>query len=133
DDATDIVAHLDDDVTARVLELMPRANAQRIRQLLTYPADSAGGRMTPEFLAIAPGLTADQAIATIRRYRQDAETPYYIYVVDDDNSLVGVLSLHEVVMAPGDTRVRELMAPETVSVAVDTDQEDAARLLTSRN
>ncbi|HWV23014.1 MAG TPA: magnesium transporter [Thermomicrobiales bacterium] len=133
DDATDIVARLDDDVATQLLGAMAPGNAQRIRQLLVYPADTAGGRMTPEFLALRPELTADEAIAAIRLYRRDAETPYYIYVVDGDGQFRGVLSLHELVMASGDTPVRELMQPETVSVTVDTDQEEAARLLTRRN
>lgn len=82
DDATDIVAHLDDDVATQLLDAMPDAHANRIRQLLAYPGDTAGGRMTPEFLALGPELTADEAIAAIRQYRKNAESPYYIYVVD---------------------------------------------------
>lgn len=133
DDATDIVADLDDDVAAQLLDEMVPARARRIRQLLVYPADSAGGRMTPAFTAISPELTADNAIRTIRRISKDVETAYYIYVVDGDGTFLGVLSLHELVMAPGETLVRNLMAPETVSVAVDLDQEEAAQLLVDRN
>lgn len=133
DDATDIIAHLPGDAAASVLSAIPPENAQRIQQLLVYPPQSAGGRMTPHFLAIRPDLMADEAILAIRRHRKDAEAGYYIYIVDDDDNFLGVLSLRELVMASGETPVRELMTAETVSIAVGADQEDAARLLTQRD
>lgn len=133
DDATDLIVKLGDETAKQILELMTPESAGRIRQLIAYPSDSAGGRMTPEFVALVPELTADQAIAAIRAAAKTVETTYYTYVVDEAERFFGVISLHELVMAPPETPVRSLMVTNPVSVRVDTDQEDAARLLIQRN
>ncbi len=134
DDATDVLERLSADGAASLLDKMDDSTGALLRQLMTYPADTAGGRMTPRFVAITPDLRADQAIARIRQAAREAETTYYVYVVDEHGRLVGVLSLHELVVnAEADTPVRELMAPSVISVQVDTDQEEAARLLIREN
>lgn len=133
DDATDIVAHLADETADTLLGDMSPDVASRIRRLLRYPADTAGGRMTPAFVAVRPDATADEAIRRIRQAAREAETLFYIYVVDREGTLLGVLSLHQLVISSGETPVRELLADRTVSVRADTDQEAAARLLIQRN
>ncbi|MPY67890.1 magnesium transporter [Deinococcus sp. SDU3-2] len=133
DDAADLLARLPGGVLTELLGALPEGRAARLRQLLAYPADSAGGRMTPQFVAVLPDLTADQAIAAIRQVAHEAETIYSVYVVDGAQAFLGVLSLHALVTAPPGTPVRELMVPDAVSVRVDTDQEVAARLLMRRN
>lgn len=133
DDATDVIDELPAAEAERILVQMEPAEAAELRDLLSYPPDSAGGRMTPAFVAIAPGLRADQAIAALRRVAEEAETVNYVYVVDDDGRLLGVLSLHQLVLNRPDTPVRSLMAPDIVWVRADADQEAAARLLTERN
>lgn len=133
DDATDLIVKLSAGTADQILERMTPESAGRIRQLIAYPSDSAGGRMTPEFVALVPELTADQAIAAIRAAAKTFETTYYTYVVDEAERFCGVISLHELVIAPPETPVRSLMVTNPVSVRVDTDQEDAARLLIQRN
>jgi magnesium transporter len=78
-------------------------------------------------------MTAEQAISRIRQEARTAEMAYYVYVADEDERFRGVLSLHELVMASPETPVRDLMVGEPISVHVDTDQEDAARLLIRRH
>lgn len=133
DDATDVIVKLASGTAGQILAEMAPDQSSQIRQLIEYPPDTAGGRMTPEFVALSPELTADQAIVHIRQAARTAETTYYVYVVDDRDHFQGVLSLHELVMAEPDTRVVDLMIADPVSVRVDTDQEDAARLLVRRN
>lgn len=133
DDATDVVWELPEDTARQILDEMPAIKAARIRQLFAYPSDSAGGRMTPDFVAVLPDLTADQAIDSIRSAAKEAETTYYVYVVDSEQHFRGVLSLHELVMASPETKVHDLMVAEPLSVRVETDQEDAARLLIRQN
>jgi len=133
DDATDIVAQLPEAGAERLLGRMSGPAASRVRLLMTYPPDSAGGRMTPSFLAVLPDTWAEKAIAIIREAARQPETIYYIYVVDDARQFLGVLSLRQLLLASADTPVVELIARETVAVRVDTDQEEAARLLTERN
>lgn len=129
DDATDILTVFTGDSAEQVLINMDPVGAQLLRELATYPPETAGGRMTPAFVALDPELRADQAVAALRRVAERAETIHYIYVTDDDERLLGVLALRRLVLSPPSTRIRDLMQRDVVTVSVDTDQEVAARLL----
>lgn len=133
DDATDVVDELPEAEAEPILVAMRPDDAADIRELLAYPPDSAGGLMTPAFVAISPDLRADEAIAALRRVAAEAETLYYVYVVDSAEHLLGVLSLHSLVLASLRTPVAALMAPDTVRVRADSPAVDAARLLRDRN
>lgn len=133
DDATDVIDELPQEHIEQILIQMEPADAAEIRELLAYPPDSAGGIMTPGFVAIAPTLQASQAIAALRRVAEEAETMYYVYVVDDDEHLLGVLSLYRLVLTHPETPVRDLMSTDPVRVRVDEDREIAARLLVDRS
>jgi magnesium transporter len=100
---------------------------------MAYRPDTAGGIMTPEFVAMDPGLRADRAIAALRKVAEEAETINYVYITDAEEHLLGVLSLHRLVLSPPDTLVEQLMYPDPVHVNVNDDQEDVARLLTERH
>ncbi len=133
DDATDIFAEVEPEVGEGILVQMEPAEAAEIRELMSYPPDTAGGIMTPAFVAIAPNLRADQTVAALRRVAEEAETVNYVYVTDPDERLLGVLSLHRLVLTRPETPVRELMFRDPITVRVDTDQEAAARILTERD
>jgi len=133
DDATDVLEALPDADAEQILVEMAPADAAGIRQLLAYPSDTAGGIMTPAFVAIAPDLRVDQAIVALRQVAAAAETILYVYVLDPRERLLGVLSLHRLVLARPETPVREVMVPDPVRIRVDADQESAARLLTRHN
>jgi magnesium transporter len=89
--------------------------------------------MTPAFVSISPDLRADQAIAALRKVAEHAETVNYVYVLDKDEHLLGVLSLHKLVLSRADTPVSQLMYRDPIAVRVDTDQEEAARILTEHD
>lgn len=133
DDAADVVEELTEPEAEGILIRMAPAEAAEIRELADFAPESAGGIMTPEFVAVARDARAADAIAAIRRLVDEAETVNYIYVIDADRRLLGVLSLYRLLLSPADTPVSELMAPTTVRVRADADQETAARLLTERN
>jgi magnesium transporter len=133
DDATDVIEEFPSREAEQLLIEMEPAEAAEIRELLAYPPDTAGGRMTPAFVAVAPNLRADQAIAALRRVAEEAETLYYVYVIDPEERLLGVLSLHNLVLTRPETPVRSLMIPDAIRVRADADQETAARLLTDHN
>ena len=133
DDAADVVDELSDPEADRILIRMRPEDAAEIRGLQAYPPESAGGIMTPAFVAVTRDATAAEAIAAIRRLVADAETVNYVYVIDDERHLLGVLSLYRLLLSPATTPVVQLMAPTTVRVQADADQEAAARLLTDRN
>jgi magnesium transporter len=133
DDATDIFAEVETQRGQDILVQMEPAEAAELRELMSYPPDTAGGIMTPAFVAVAPELRADQTVAALRRVAEEAETVNYVYVTDPDEHLLGVLSLHKLVLTRPETRVRDLMFRDPISVRVDTDQEVAARILTERD
>ena len=133
DDATDVVGELSDTDAERILIEMEPAEAREIRNLLAYPPESAGGIMTPAFVVIAPDLRADQAIAALRRVAEEAETVNYVYVLAPDDHLLGVLSLHNLVLAPPETPARALMVTDVTKVHADADRQVAARLIQDRN
>ena len=133
DDAADVVEQLPPCDANEILVRMRPEEAAEIRELSVYPPDSAGGIMTPAFVAVTRDASAAEAIAAIRNLVDEAETVNYVYVVDDQRRLLGVLSLYRLLLSRADTPVVELMAPTTVRGRAGADQEVAARLLTDRN
>jgi magnesium transporter len=133
DDAADLVADLSDEARTEILALMEHDEAAEVRELLGYPEESAGGIMTPEFVAVPATLTASQTIDRLRELEPDAETIYYVYVTDEDGRLVGVLSLRDLIVAPPGTRIADVMIPEPVAVGVLADQDEVAQVVARYN
>jgi magnesium transporter len=133
DDAADVLENLPAQDVDQILIRMKAEDAAEIRELAGYEPDTAGGLMTPEFVAVESNATSGQAIAAIRRLVDEAETVSYVYVIDPERHLLGVLSLYRLLLSPASTPVVQLMAPTTVRVRASADQETAARLLTDRN
>lgn len=130
DDAADVFAELEPDDAGQILVAMEPLEAQELQELLSYPPDTAGGRMTPAYVALSPDVRVDQAILALRRLAQQAETIYYVYVTDEAGHLLGVVSMRDLVLSPPDRTVGEVMETDLVRVQATTDQEEAARLLT---
>jgi len=111
---------------------MARPEAAELRELMAYPPDTAGGLMTPEFVAVRPTLTIAEAVAEIRRVADEAETVYYVYVTDTDRRLVGVLSLRDLLLGRSAQPVTAVMTADVASVLVSDDQEEVARVFRER-
>jgi magnesium transporter len=133
DDAADLVADLSDETRVELLALMEREEADEIGELLAYPEDTAGGIMTTEYVAVPATLTAAQTIDRLRELEPDAETIYYVYVVDDEERLVGVLSLRDLIVARPETPISEVMFEEPVAVRVDADHDHVAGVVARYN
>jgi CBS domain-containing protein len=133
DDAADLVADLSDETREELLALMEQDEAEELGGLLAYPEDTAGGMMTTEFVAVPAQLTASRTIDRLRELEPDAETIYYVYVVDPDGRLVGVLSLRDLIVAPPTKPIGEVMIDEPVAVAVDADRDDVASVVARYN
>jgi magnesium transporter len=133
DDATDVIAYIDpDEATQILIEMQPDEQAA-VRELLAYPPDTAGGRMTPEFVSIDANLNADDAIAVLRRVAQETETLNYVYVTDPEDHLLGVVSMRNLVLSHPDTPMADIMVRDVISIEAEADQEEAARLITRHN
>jgi magnesium transporter len=130
DDAADLLDAVDESLKERLLSLMDREHAQDVTELMAYDPDTAGGVMTTDIFELDERLTVDQAIQFIRREAEDKEIPYYAYLVDDDEVLVGVLSMRDLLVSrPGKT-LRDMVENQSiVSVRFDMDKEEVARLL----
>jgi magnesium transporter len=133
DDAADLVADLSDESREEILALMERDEAEELGELLAYPEDTAGGMMTTEFVALSASLTCAQAIDRLRELEPDAETIYYVYVTDDDERLVGVLSLRDLIVAKAEARIAEVMYDEPVAVGLMADQDEVAQVVARYN
>lgn len=129
DDMADILAELDESEREEIINLLNQEDAQDVKELLIYEEESAGGIMTTGYIAIKKDMTAKEAIAYMREQAEDAETIYYIYVVDNLEKLVGVLSLRELIIAREDIVVEDLMSENIISVYVDEDREKAVKLV----
>ena len=129
DDAADLVGDLPAKRAKEIIETLDDDVSEELEKLLPYPDDTAGGLMALEFVAVKADSTIQEAIETIREKREEVENLYYLWVVDDFNRLVGVISLKDLVLEPPRRKISEIMNPEVISVDVDRDQEEVANLV----
>jgi magnesium transporter len=129
DDAADILADLPPEVAERLLNLMPIAESRSIRELLRYGSETAGGIMTNEVLSLAQDMTVEEALVYLRQHSEHMEMVYYLYIVDAEQRLAGVVSLRELVVAEPATRLKDLMSPDVIKVSTSMDQEQVAQVI----
>ncbi|HEY5494895.1 MAG TPA: magnesium transporter [Candidatus Anoxymicrobiaceae bacterium] len=133
DEAADILGSLPREKAQFLLTLMGIEEAGVVSELLGYEPSTAGGRMTTEFIAVPDYITASETIERLRKEAPDAETIYYIYVVDRESHLSGVLSLRDLLRARADVRTGSLMMRDVITSDVDDDQETVAEKLMRYN
>jgi magnesium transporter len=129
DEAADVVARLDADARDDLLSRMAPDRSAEILALLAYPEDSAGGLMTTDVATLPSALSAGESIEALRRLHEHLEDLSYVYVVDDDARLIGVVSFRELVFARPGTALEDVMVPNPVAVRPDTDREDVADII----
>ncbi len=129
DDMVDLLADLTEEKRKEIISLLNIEDAKEVRELLFYQEDTAGGIMTKDFVTVKKNITIYQAIEDLREISEDAETIYYVYVVDDDDKLVGVLSLRELIVCKPNKYIEDIMHEQVISVSTNTDQEEVAKLV----
>jgi magnesium transporter len=129
DERADVLSLLSPEVRQAIMQYLPVKLRKEARALLRHPSDSAGGLMTTRVLALPKDMTVEEAIRFIRQHAGEYETIYYLYVVDEKGKLVGVLSLRELVLAPGKRKLGEVMNPDVISVPIEMDQEEVAKIV----
>jgi len=132
DDAAALVDHLPEELSHEVLELMRRRESGQVESLLDYAERTAGRIMNPNVFALSEDLTVGEAISALQN-AINVEMVFYLYVVDARRHLVGVTSLRRLLLVGAETPLKRIMTPDVFSVRVDTDQEEAARLVASYN
>lgn len=133
DDATDIVSQLSEEKREEILDNIDEDDASEIRKLLAYSEDSAGGLMSTEYIQINRRLNKREALEVVAQQSEETEDFYAIYVVDDQEHLVGTVSLKNLIKAKPNVQIDELLDDELIFVYAETDQEDVAQLLSQYN
>ena len=109
DEAADLLSELPDETSAALLHNMEVEEAQDVRELLSYAPDTAGGMMTTQFVALPADLTVEETFARLRKVAPEVEVIYYVFVVDTDGRLVGVLSMRHLILAEPTAHLRDIM------------------------
>ena len=129
DEAADLLQDLPEDQREELIELMQPEEQEDARELLTYDENSAGGIMTTTYVALPGSLTAAQAIDRLRAVQPDPESAYYLYVIDEADRLAGVVSLRDLVVAPPEKRLDEIMDRHVLKVTANTNKEEVAAII----
>lgn len=127
DDVADLIDELATDKKSYVISLLDQQTRRDVEKLLTYDSETAGGIMTTEFLAIYEDKSIDSALKYIRS-ETDAETTYYLYVIDREYHLKGVVTLRDIVSNEMTTQIKDIMNPNVISVSYSEDQEEVSRM-----
>jgi magnesium transporter len=125
DEAADLLGDLPAGQVSEILAQME--DADEVVPLLGYPDETAGGLMTTWFIALRRHTTAEQAIRFLRQVSPDMDVPYYLYVVDREKRLIGIVGLRELVVSAPGSLMEAIMEPEVIYVTVGMDQEEVAR------
>ncbi len=129
EEAADVLGEIPEARAEELISLMEEDKAEEVSRLLQYPPDTAAGKMTTEFIALPVTMTVQQVIDRLRETKPDSETIYYLYVVDERDRLVGVLSIRSLLVSPPDTPVSQVMRSDVISVRPDAGAEDVAGIL----
>jgi len=133
DDAADIISSFSERQQEEILDSLPAEDATSIRKLMCYPEDTAGGLMTPQLISVKYYQTKNEAIQDVIQKSEEMEEFYSIYVVDQEDHLLGTVSLKDLVKSKSTSLVNDIANRDIVYVYVDTDQEEVARLLSQYN
>lgn len=133
DDAADILAELEPAHQGELLRELPQEEASEVRDLLAYDPETAGGRMTTDYVTVQADCTTGAVIDQLRREAPDAESVYYLYVTEPDERLVGVLSLRELIVADPATPVRQIMRPAVKSLPPEASEAEVAQMVAKYN
>lgn len=129
DERTDLFEELPAGIIKKLLLYLTPEERKIANELLNYPEDSAGRLMTPEYVDLKTNMTADGAIERIRKTAPDKETIYTSYVIDERRKLLGIVPLKDLLLSSPETRVKEIMNINFISVNTLDDQEDVARTM----
>ena len=131
-DQSGILNALEEETAKSILELLKEEEQEEIAEIMGYPEDSAGSLMNTEVFTLHESITAGDAIKTLQD-QEGAEMVFYLYITDDDDRLVGVISLRILTTTPSSTTLKDIMIKNVHSIRPETDQEDVARIVAQYN
>jgi magnesium transporter len=133
DDAALLLGELPDPVRDELLARMQADHATDVQELLTFDTETAGRIMTPDFFALHEDVTVSEAISALQRRSEEFELSYYLYVVDERNHLLGVVSMRQLLLSTPSTPLKKIMSTDVIRVRTSADQEEVARLVANYN
>ena len=131
-DQSGILNALEEETANSIIELLKKEEQEEIAEIMGYPEDSAGSLMNTEVFTLHESITAGDAIKTLQD-QEDAEMVFYLYITDDDDRLVGVISLRVLTTTPSNTTLKDIMIKNVHSIRPETDQEEVARIVAQYN
>ena len=131
-DQSGILNLLEEEKAQSVIELLNIDEQEEIAEIMGYPEDSAGSLMNTEVFTLHESITAGDAIKTLQD-QENAEMVFYLYITDDDDRLVGVISLRVLTTTPSTTTLKDIMIKNVHTIRPETDQEEVARIVAQYN
>src|SRR5262249_3578846 len=126
DDRADLLRRLKPQVADNLLRLVDEADRRDIAALVKYPANTAGALMTTDYAWLPAHITVEEALDRLRKQAPNSETIYYVYVVDDQRKLLGVLSLRDLILASRMAKIQDVMETRVIGAKVTDDREKVA-------
>lgn len=128
DDSVDLLQKLPEEEKEQIFPLLSRLTRQRLKSLLKYPEDTAGGTMSPQVLSLPETMRVDAAIEELREEEKELEEINYVYVTDEEGKLTGVLPLRDIVFQNPGLLLKDVMTTDVKTVAPEMDREKVARI-----
>lgn len=133
DEAADVLGDLPEAKAQELINLMEKEDAEDVQELMEHEEDTAGGLMTTEYLAFPPDMTVEEAIKELRLEAPNVETIYYLYLVDQEGHINGVLSLKHLILAMPQTLLSDIMITPAKTISLETGEKDVAEFISKYN
>ena len=133
DDVADLLEALPEEKANEIRQLMVKEDREEVDELLQYHPETAGGLMSPDFMALDGELSAGDAIKIVQERSEESEMSFYLYITHGEGQLAGVISLRELLLHPPYRQLKNIMNTTVTSVATDTDQDEVAHVISQYN
>ncbi len=128
DELTDMLGNIDEATQNRILEGMEEDYREEIEELLSFSPETAGGIMATEFISVKETMTIDETLTFLRDISPNAETPYYIYVLDENDVLKGIVPIRAIITSSPDALLKDVMLENVATIPVEMDQEEVSNI-----
>ena len=133
DEAGDVLGDLPEAKAQELINLMDKEEAEDVQELLEHEEHTAGGLMTTEYLAFPPDMTVEESIKELRLEAPDVETIYYLYILDSNERIVGVISLKNLILAMPQALLSDVMITPVKTLTLEASQKDVAEFISKYN
>lgn len=128
DELVDLLESVSENEAQSIMVKMDKEDFDEVKELMTYPPDSAGGIMATEFISVKENMTIGETLTYLQKESPQAETSYYIYVIDENSLLKGVISLRDIVISSFHVKISDVMNSNAMSIPVDMDREEVGHI-----